>query len=99
MLHIWNPIEEEEFAIEAELATIADQKMAISGLTKLSAMKKKETDLGLWKQKDFFSKSCISHHRYAILLPINVALLMQSHAATYTFEHENNTRRKQHAQC
>ena len=50
----WDPTTDLDEFIESELTRIAQEKMAVAGITKLSSFKTHATDLHLWKVKDVY---------------------------------------------
>ena len=61
----WNPATDDKAFIDAEIARIAKEKMAVCCVTKLHLTKSKPTDLSMWKLWDTWPVSDTSFvHRY-----------------------------------
>ena len=61
----WNPATDDKAFIDAEIARIAKEKMAVCCVTKLHSTKSKPTDLSMWKLRDTWPVSDTSFvHRY-----------------------------------
>lgn len=50
----WDPTSEADHHIQTEIARIAKEKMIEGGILKADSLKKKPTDLSLWKQRDIY---------------------------------------------